>query len=548
MMKASLKSARVALAMILVQLLTVTIAYGQPQKALQISAISRSQNVDGTLVVTVVGDQPLLPFLSNSKLLYRLVGGSVGAPVGFQTQTGSGDADKPNTLIFALAASSLQNADEVEYYVQISDASTTLSESIHYQLNLLAQRQISALSEANKKLTGETESQTTQIKQLLAQTISPPPNLAEIISISDAVARFRLTTAKYAKVRVELIRDDNNSLIDTWTSPDLLRDHAVILKGLVGGLKYRVQAWVLNHLKGDTYDKDNPQLTSISNSALKFPAPDKVDPPVLQVLAITKTSNSISVPVNLSDGFISINLEVLADPIHNKYKKIDSRGSLRVDDFGRVSGDRVEQSYTFSPLTPNTQYKITFQAMNSAGKTLVSPESLDQIVSTLPELPFEFAGGINLDISPLTGFTATWEATAAPEGGSFDVVFGDDSPITSQPAKVTGNKLTASLPVNELKSLYEKVKGKTKPIQPPTLTFRMKSKSGSVSRQTTMTVAFSMPTEDKLKEAKANNIVSDDEVKQIQKVIKGATDGSSGFKWKDLLSTGVGILLRFLVP
>jgi hypothetical protein len=552
MNKTTLLFSRIAFSVLITLLLTVNVAHGQPKsppKSPQITAVSRTQNADGTLVVTVVGDQSLLLYLENSKLLYKLIGSAIATPVGFQLQKGTGNAGNPNVLTFSVPGSSLQNADEVEYYVQINNSSgNILAESAHYQLDLLAKRELSAAVTEKERFKGEAERQAIQIKELLAQTISPPPpNLAEIISISDTEARFRFTTPKFGKIRVELIRDDNNSLIDAWTSPDLSKDHAVILKGMIGGKTYRVQAWVLNHLIGDAYDKANPQLTSALNSALKFSAPDRVDPPVLQVLPITKTSNSITVPVNLTDGFINVNLEVLTDPISEKYKKVDSRGNLRVDQFGRVAGDKVEPSYTFAPLSSNTRYRLTFQAINSAGKSLVSPETFNQIVTTLAETPFEFAGGINLDISPLTGFTATWEATSAPDGGSFEVVFGQETPITSQPATVSGNKLTASLPVNELQNLYSKIKGNKKKIEPPTLTFKMRNKN-NVQKQSTMTVAFTLPDKPQLEEAKAKKIINDDEMKQILQVVKGATDGKSGFKWQDLLSTGLGILLRVLIP
>lgn len=522
--------------------LTTGNAYGRDQ--LKITSLSGGIDDDGTLTVIVEANQDLTIYKATTKLLYRLYGGSIPATSSFQLVAPNPGGASPNQLSFTIAKGLLTTADEIEYFVQINDTSNnTMVESTHYRVDLALQRKLKA-----EQLKGQQYEITIKdLKDQIAKSDNAVPKAVTLLEdplISDEQASFHFHTPIAGKIRVEILRDDN-SMADFMASPQIQKEHAIVLHKLTGGQHYKVQAWVLDHLKGDVYDKSHPMLTSDQEDRLSFTTPQDVERPRLDIGDITTTDKSIVVPITLDEGFIKLVCEAQTDALRDKYKEVDARGNLAFNPYGKPTGDKMESPYVFSGLIPDTQYRLTFQAVNSKGKALVKPET--RIVKTKPKPPdFDFTGSVQLDISPL-GFTATWFATSLPKSGSFDVVFGTGGPITSKPATIEGNKLTASLDVTALQQLFSKAKEKNQPKteDKPTLKFKMQNDQ-KVDKEASLIVSYTMPTAAQVEEAKQKGIINDNDKRSILSVIQGTTDNSKKFKWQDVMSTGIGLLLKFL--
>ncbi len=83
---------------------------------------------------------------------------------------------------------------------------------------------------------------------------------------------------------------------------------------------------------------------------------------------------------------------------------------------------------------------------------------------------------------------------------------------------------------------------KSKNNEQPILRFTMRNKQG-VQKTAQMTITTVLP---KATEVQASQSLSVDEKKKLLNVIGAASDSGKKFKWQDLLSTGLGILLKFL--
>lgn len=531
--------------MLVLLVLSSSVRADQPPAVLSDVSGQIDQN-GGFSVITKVASN-LVPYATSTKLFFRMWAAG-GATSQAYTSVSPNSVDLPKGLFSFQVGAPIANSDQIEYYVQIQDAeNNTVALSPHYQLSLSAQHSIIQLQSQNKAKDDTIDGLNTQITKLKAELSGNLPSTIGPAGdgiISDQTAFFHLTTDRWGKIRIAAVRVDNGSTDATFVSPDIARDHAVKLTGLNPDHDYKLIGWILDHLSDDKLNQTNAIQLGDQYHQLKFHTLPSSKPATLVIKDPVVTANSILIPVDLMNGFLTVECSVLTDPLRDEYRKVDSRGSVTIDPFGVVMADKIESPLVFGSLQPDTQYKVTLWASNVLGER-APPET--RIVRTKPLPPaFNFTGSVKLDLS-ISGFTATWNASSPPSSGSFEVDFGDGKPIVSQAALVTGNQLTATLDVGGLQQLFARSLQKqpsesSPPLPPPALHFKM-TNSNKVQQEESIVFSYVVPTQQAVTTAKNSQIITDQQAQALQNVVRGVGTNRS-FSWKDLLSTGLGILLK----
>jgi hypothetical protein len=502
---------------------------------------------DGSVNVRAKLGSDLSANIANTKMLYR--NWANGTPIQIAFSPSLPNIDLLNsTLTFQVAANAFTNADQVEYYLETDDAGgKLLAQSSHYQLSFLDQRSLAQCVAQGKAKDDTIADLNRQISALNAQIIPSAIGIEGNGLVTSETAIFHLTTNQFGKIRVEARRADNPTVTDAvYVSSALSNHHAVLLNGLTPNKNYRVIGYILNHLAGGTYDAAKPIQLADLYPQLAFSTLVRTPTPVLTVTNPEATANSIVISALVDQGYIAVLLEAPSDPLRGTWKKVDSRGGATTDKYGVVTSNSTDHTpYSFTSLTPGTQYRLTVTAVNQYGGTTPNPEI--RIVSTTPAPPtFAFTGSVQLSMG-VSGFTASWTATSKPLSGSFEVDFGDGEPIVSQPATVKENTLTATLDVNGLKQVIQKAQKPGTPAPPPpTLHFIMKNSPDGAPQEERFVVNYVVPTSQQVQEAKQNGVINDQQSKALQNVVSGVTNSKQRFSWSDLLTTGLGLVLKFM--
>lgn len=450
-------------------------------------------------------------------------------------------------LSFSIAPKDTDNGNEIEFVVTVKSGSATISNSSRYRLNLEDARNLKSAQEIVNSLTTENGKLKGTIKDYESLSIPTGVNVAENPLIGGNQVFFHFQTTTAGKIQVVIKNVDSGGTVGSaatqpYVSPNIQKEHGVVFSNLVPGQTYAVEAVVLNHLASGTPPVASTMRTFTTDARLKFPTVVGINNPIFTKVEVSgpdEKSIVANVALDQSDAYLQINLEELVDPSTQTYKLVDSRGKIGQDDLGKPIGDKIfSTAYTFIGLKPDTAYRLTFLGLNKFGKTTLPVQQI-RVASTMKSpTAFAFAEGVNLVINPLS-FTATWKATASPDSGSFEVVFPSGAKAISPPATIdkATNTLTASLDVAGLRQILDASKSNVQ----PKLIFTMARQGTSVSNQ--LTIATVLP---KKEDVTNSTILNADEKSRILSVIGSTTDSSKKFKWQDLLSTGLGILLKFL--
>jgi hypothetical protein len=512
-----------------------------------IPIVSGQIAADGSVNVKAKLGTDLSSNIANTKMLYR--NWVNGTPIQNTYSQVLPNIDLPSlTVTFQLAANIFTNADQIEYFLETDDASgKPLAQSSHYQLSFMDQRSVSQCLAQSKVKDDTIADLNRQLSALNSQIIPSAIGAEGNGLITSETATFHLTTNQYGKIRVEARRADNPSVTDAiYVSPSLSKDHAVSLNGLTPNKNYKLVGYILNHLSGGTYNAANPIQLAELYQQLAFTTLAKTPVPVLTVTNPEATTNSIVISALVDQGYITVLLEAPSDPLRGTWKKVDARGAVSIDKYGIVTSNSTDHTpYSFTSLTPSTQYRLTISAVNQYGATVASPEV--RVISTNSAPPtFAFTGSVQLSMG-VSGFTASWTATSKPLSGSFEVDFGDGQPIVSQPATVKENTLTATLDVNGLKQVIQKAQKPGAPAPaPPTLHFIMKNSPDGAPQEERFVVNYVVPTSQQVQDAKQNGVITDQQSKALLNVVGSVSNTTKKFSWSDLLTTGLGLVLKFI--
>ena len=511
-----------------------------------LTAVSGQIAPDGSVNVKAKVGPDLLPNIANTKLEYRTWAN--GAPLQSSYSPVAPVVDVQNAIAtFQIAGNVFTAADQVEYFLETDDASgKSLAQSYHFQLSFAEQRALAQSQAQSKAKDDQITALGTQLSALKSNIV--PTNIGPYGDgvITSDTAIFHLTTNTWGKIRVEARRFNNPDVADAiFESPEPAKDHSVRLTSLTPNQKYKLIGYILNTLNGNTFDATHPiplgdqfpSLTFTTMASTPIPVLNVKDPP-------EETTNSIQISANADDAYVTVLLEVLSDPLRGLYKRVDSRGSWTIDKYGAFTSDSsVESPYSFTSLTPGTQYRLTIDAVNKYGKEVSQKET--RIVTTKPTPPtFAFAGSVELTMG-VSGFQAKWTASAKPKSGSFEVDFGDGKPVVSQPATIQDNTLTATLDVSGLQQVIQKAQ---KTPSPPTLHFTMQNDADGKTQEERFVVSYVVPTTQQVQDAKSKGVINDQQSKSAQNVASGVANPTSNkkFSWSDLISTGLGLVAKLI--
>jgi hypothetical protein len=359
---------------------------------------------------------------------------------------------------------------------------------------------------------------------------------------------IKLNRASLIELQVKLDSDDAPA-VDRVRSETISTLHKIAVSKLAAGQTYRFEVRVLN-FDGTPYP-DGPVLTFREDNTLRQTLPAFVSAPVVTIdnSKIQKTHKSVSAAVAVDrEAVVSV---ILKERKNVNFVEAQTGGLVaKRSDFGKLTnqpsdylGKNQSRVFTFDDLKPETEYQLEVVAVDELGQE--TRKTTDDKLQTEKRPPdFEFNGNVLLEMSPV-GFTASWSATSVPTSGSFEVSFKAGGAITSQPATIEGNTLKASLNADNLSKFYSRAKDKKQLTDDdkPVLKFKMSGPQGN--REASLKLVYSIPSAEELDKAVKQGILTEDEKKKISDVVNNVSTGGK-FKWQDLLTTGVGVLLRLL--
>ncbi|MEM6767612.1 MAG: hypothetical protein AAF655_21925 [Bacteroidota bacterium] len=215
--------------------------------------------------------------------------------------------------------------------------------------------------------------------------------------------------------------------------------------------------------------------------------------------------------------------------------------SLKKDKFDRyvVPLKSGKRRFSFTSLKHDKEYKIIVELFGEFGTTK------SEKMKRTDKYPLGFDGPISMNFNRIES-EITWKAKGNPKLGRLILINPNDtSDHYSFKADQDGNFFKVSLDYNSITKIWSNEMSSTKSNAVVPIIKVLIIDENGYSRTQSSRVSFSLPDKEKLKKAKKDELISEDEEKQILKVIE-AIDGKKKFKWEDLITAGIPLILSFL--
>ena len=541
------------------------------------SVIDLSQQVSNDGLIVTYKFNRSVATLTRSRLFYNKVstlGGSSGTS---ERESASGAA----TLVFKIPQSAFEVADRIDFQVNLINAvgttiytsATSSFDSSFYksfknevrQLNEKAsalRNTVTGLEAKNNDLVKERDAANTKYEDaqrslnVVTRGLEPTRvNLVQVNLVSDDRIVVTFTTEAGVPGRILATIEGPENFKRNVPSDNLSTQHVISFEGLKDATQYRIKAVAL---KLDKAEIPSSLVDSNGDERLKVRTKERLIPPVSS-FALTPSYDRIKVTVNTDQKvFAEVSYQPLdstGSPIKSELKQI---GSIRQDEFGRYSGERVVNANTAEDISlvdlkENTQYKVVVRLVNEFGKT---PSNLLEKISrtAVKPTPFDFTKVVNVQMSPV-GVKVTWYSTTKALNARLQVFYeGDNSGPQSNPV-TQSNTASQSLTVDNKAEVKDnnqiigvidtsQVAEMISKSKVPIIRLIMTDGTGQ-PLQRDLQVTFVLP---KNSDVKSLNTLAEPVKSTLLEITKKVEGDGKGIDWKKLISTGFSMFVKTVVP
>lgn len=444
----------------------------------------------------------------------------------------SGDKLGVKVALQKIAGTSVATTPEVERDLKIVDVlkqfQTTINDN---KLKMDTQNQQIATLQA-------------QVQALRTRKTQLTPSYVKLtkpILVSDNQIILEFATDKYGQISVNNIDSTQEPVIT-----QIGRDHIAVFNKLAPDTDYRFDAVALdasgNAIESTRIDSNkDPNLKQKTLPALLTFAPS--------LEASPKSDSVIEVSVNLNPSNLQ---HAPAGCVQIEYKQVLVRGTTQfdlpkysgqcpLDQFGLPSGTLFSgiQKARLEQLHANTDYMISLHSIDQYGRKYDSPDV--EVTTKETPTPFAFDGPLNVSIDPVKGFLLTWRATNPVKEAKLHVHIGQ---WTLDRDAVIDTKDTHSITVStDLNGFVQVLNQFEQSKNTPAIEVEMtNADAAKLTEEVAIQFVLSKTSSDSKPQAGQQKEIAD----AVGNLYKASQDPKKKIAWRDVVTTGLGILVKLL--
>lgn len=223
-----------------------------------------------------------------------------------------------------------------------------------------------------------------------------------------------------------------------------------------------------------------------------------------------------------------------------------SLGDGELDTNGVPKGTAYSPGQQIVPIPvplANTAYLVMFKAYDQYGDESDSPELGRTTPAVTPAI--SFSGPISMTMNTNVGLTVSWKANRPVKTSTLQIKFADGTYLPNIPQATTGTTdSSVTIDLNGLSALLDKTipqPGSTSPPAAKPPTFEISIDDGTSSPDGKASISFSVSFVITKATSPQNSLQS-----SANRVTGSAANGKSNISWKDVLSTGLGIIAKVI--